>query len=326
MDNNISALNDNKNLNKQQIQLSLKTSKWKQIKNQKQLFFMSVPLLIYILIFSYAPIWGWLMAFQNYKPAKSFFDQKWVGLQNFEYLLKDEAFIRDFRNTLCMSLINLILSFVTAIMLALLLNELKNIFFKRVIQTISYLPHFLSWVIVCGIVSTCLSTEGGIVNEVLMAIGVIDSPVLWLNEGKYFWGIVGAANVWKELGWNTIIYIAAIASIDPALYEAAEIDGAGRFRKMWNVTLPGIKPTIVILLIMNIGRVMDAGFEIQYILGNGMISDWSETIDIYVLKYGIKQFNYSLATAAGIIRSVISIILLFLANFISKKLGEERLI
>ncbi len=325
MANNISALNDNKNPS-EQIQLSLKASKWKQLKNQKQLFFMSVPLLIYILIFSYAPIWGWLMAFQNYKPAKSFFNQKWVGLQNFEYLFKDEAFIRDFRNTLSMSVINLVLSFVTAIILALLLNEIKNIFFKRAIQTVSYLPHFLSWIIVCGIVSTTLSTEGGILNEVLIALGIVDSPVLWLSEGKYFWGIVGATNVWKELGWNTIIYIAAIAAIDPAQYEAADIDGAGRFNKMWNVTLPGIKPTIIILLIMNIGRVMDAGFEIQYILGNGLVSDWSETIDIYVLKYGIKQFNYSLATAAGIIRSVISIILLFAANFVAKKLGEERLI
>lgn len=325
MANNISALNDNKNPS-EQIQLSLKASKWKQLKNQKQLFFMSVPLLIYILIFSYAPIWGWLMAFQNYKPAKSFFSQKWVGLQNFEYLFKDEAFIRDFRNTLSMSVINLVLSFATAIILALLLNEIKNIFFKRAIQTVSYLPHFLSWIIVCGIVSTTLSTEGGILNEVLMALGIVDSPVLWLSEGKYFWGIVGATNVWKELGWNTIIYIAAIAAIDPAQYEAADIDGAGRFNKMWNVTLPGIKPTIIILLIMNIGRVMDAGFEIQYILGNGLVSDWSETIDIYVLKYGIKQFNYSLATAAGIIRSVISIILLFAANFVAKKLGEERLI
>ena len=325
MANNISALNDNKNPS-EQIQLSLKTSKWKQIKNQKQLMFMSVPLLIYILLFSYAPIWGWLMAFQNYKPAKSFFDQKWAGLQHFEYIFKDEAFIRAFRNTLCMSVINLVLSFLTAIMLALLLNEIKNIFFKRTIQTISYLPHFLSWIIVCGIVSTTLSTESGIINEVLLALGIVDSPVLWLSEGKYFWGIVGATNVWKELGWNTIIYIAAIAAIDPAQYEAADMDGAGRFRKMWNVTLPGIKPTIIILLIMNIGRVMDAGFEIQYILGNGLISDWSETIDIYVLKYGIKQFNYSLATAAGIIRSVISIILLFAANFVAKKLGEERLV
>lgn len=324
MANNMTALNDNKNPSKQ---ISLKTtSKWKLLKSQKQLVFMSVPLLIYILIFSYAPIWGWLMAFQNYKPAKSFFEQKWVGFEHFEFLLKDLNFLRDFRNTFSMSVINLVLSFVTAIILALLLNEIKNLFLKRTIQTISYLPHFLSWIIVTGIVSTCLSTEGGIVNEVLMAIGFIDSPVSWLSEGKYFWGIVGATNVWKEVGWNTIIYLGALASIDPALYEAAGMDGAGRYRKMWNVTLPGIKSTIIVLLIMNIGRVMDAGFEIQYILGNGLTMDWAETIDIYVLKYGMEQSNFSLATAAGMVRSVISIALLFIANFIAKRLGEERII
>ncbi len=323
MANNSTALSTNKN---QRKQIEVQTSKWKMLKNQKQLVFMSVPLLIYIIIFSYAPLWGWLMSFQNYKPAKTFFEQKWVGLQHFEFLFSDPNFLRDFRNTFAMSVINLVLSFATAILFALLLNEVKNIFFKRTIQTISYLPHFLSWIIVTGIAATCLSTEGGIINEVLMAIGIVDSPVLWLSEGKYFWGIVGATNVWKELGWNTIIYIAAIAAIDPALYEAAQMDGAGRFRKMWNVTLPGIKPTIIILLIMNIARVMDAGFEIQYILGNGLTIDWAETIDIYVLKYGLEQSNFSLATAAGMIRSVISIALLFIANFIAKKFGEERIV
>ncbi len=298
----------------------------KTISNQKQLIFMSVPLLIYVFIFSYLPIWGWTMAFQNFKPAKTFFEQKWVGLDNFKFLFKDQNFHRVFRNTLCMSLINIILGFITAIILALLLNEVKNIFFKRVFQTISYLPHFLSWVIVTGLVSMSLSSEGGIVNIVLMQFGIIDAPIQWLNEGKYFWGIVGLSNVWKELGWNTIIYLGAIAAIDPALYEAAEIDGAGRWRKMRHITLPGIKSTFIILLIMAIGRVTDAGFEIQYLLGNGLVSDFSDTIDIYVLKYGIRQFNFSFATAAGMFTSAINIIMLFTANFVAKKVGEERLI
>ncbi len=299
---------------------------WKTIRNQKQLIFMSVPILIYIIIFYYVPAWGWLMSLMNYKPAKSFFDQQWVGLHWFKYLFSDDTFIRDFRNTICMSLINLVLSYVTAIVLALLLNEIKNMFFKRVVQTISYLPHFLSWVIVTGIVQYCLSPDGGIVNVLLLKSGLIDTSIPWLSEGKYFWGIVGLTNVWKEVGWNTIIYLAAISSIDPALYEAADIDGAGRFKKMLYVTLPGIKSTFIVLLIMSIGHVMEAGFEMQYLLGNGLVSDWSETIDIYVLKYGIQQFNYSLATAAGIFRSVVSIVMLFLANFIAKRLGEERLV
>jgi putative aldouronate transport system permease protein len=323
MANNVTALADNKLQSKKMTGHKIT---WNTLVKQKQLIFMSVPMLIYVLIFSYVPIWGWLMAFQNYKPAKGFFEQKWVGLQNFKYLIKDDNFIRDFRNTISMSFINLILSYITAIVLALLLNEIKNVFFKRTVQTISYLPHFLSWVIVTGIVATCLSTEGGIVNIVLVKLGIINSPINWLSEGKYFWGIVGATNVWKELGWNTIIYLGAITAIDPALYEAAGLDGAGRFRKMWHVTLPGIKATFVVLLIMSIGHVMEAGFEIQYLLGKGPVLDWSETIDIYVIKYGINQFNYSLATAAGIFKSVIAIIMLFLANNVAKRLGEERLI
>jgi putative aldouronate transport system permease protein len=159
-----------------------------------------------------------------------------------------------------------------------------------------------------------------------MRLHLIDSPILWLSEGKYFWGIVGGTTVWKEVGWNTIIYLAAMASIDPALYEASDIDGANRYQKMWNITLPSIKPTIVILLIMQVGHILEAGFELQYLLGNGLVVDWSETIDIFVLKYGIAMGNYSLATAGGIFKTVVSITMLLLANWTSKRLGEERLL
>jgi putative aldouronate transport system permease protein len=299
---------------------------WRLIKNQNQLIWMSVPLMLYIILFAYVPVWGWTMAFQNYKPAKSFGEQEWVGLKQFRFLFTDDNFIRVLRNTLAMGLINLILGFVTAIVLALLLNEIKKVFWKRTVQTISYLPHFLSWIIVTGIVATSLSINDGIVNIVLMKLHLIKEPILWLSEGKYFWGIVGASHVWKEVGWNTIIYLAAIASIDPALYEAAEIDGANRYKKMMFVTLPGIKATIVILMIMSIGHVLEAGFEVQYLLGNGLVVDWAETIDIFVLKYGLAQGNYSLATAGGIFKTVVSVTLLLMANGISKRLGEERLL
>lgn len=298
---------------------------WKKIKKQKELVLMSIPFAIYIIIFAYVPIWGWTMAFQDYKIGRAFSEQKWVGFQHFTLLFGDERFLRVFRNTLAMSTINLILGFVTAIGLALLLNELKSQFFKRSIQTISYLPHFLSWVIAAGIVSTVLGSSG-IVNEILMTIGIIDDPILWLSKGEYFWGIIGVSNVWKEVGWNTIIYLAAMSAISPALYEAAEVDGANRFHKMFNITLPGIRPTIVILLILSIGRILEAGFEVQYLLGRGMTMDYAETIDLFVLNYGIKIGNYSLASAAGIFKSVISITLIFVANNISKRLGEERLI
>lgn len=298
---------------------------WSVIKSQRQLIFMSVPLLAYIILFAYVPVWGWTMAFQNYKPARSFGQQEWVGFKQFKFLFTDDSFLRVLRNTLGMSIINLVLGFVTAIALALLLNEIKNIFWKRTVQTISYLPHFLSWIIVTGIVATSLASDG-IINDVLMRLHLIKEPILWLSEGKYFWGVVGASHVWKEVGWNTIIYLAAMAAIDPSLYEAADIDGASRYRKMLHVTLPGIKPTIVILLIMSIGHILEAGFEVQYLLGNGLVVDWAETIDIFVLKYGIAQGNYSLATAGGIFKTVVSVTMLLLANWTAKRLGEERLL
>ncbi|MBW5445729.1 ABC transporter permease subunit [Cohnella sp. CFH 77786] len=300
---------------------------WNRMVRQRQLIFMSFPMLFYILLFAYAPIWGWLMAFQHFRPGFSILNQEWVGLDQFRFLFEDDAFLRVLRNTLGMSVISLVLGFVTAIGFAILLNEIKKSGIKRTIQTISYLPHFLSWVVVTGLVATSLSTEDGIVNIVLLKLHLIEEPILWLGEGKYFWGIVGASNVWKEVGWNAIIYLAAIASIDPSLYEAAEMDGASRYRKMLHITLPGIKPVIVILLILNIGWILNGGgFEIQYFLGNGQVSDWSETIDIFVLKYGLKIGNYSLGVAAGIFKTVVSIVLLFAANTIAKRLGEERLI
>lgn len=303
-----------------------KPSLLKRMSGQKQLLAMSLPVLAYILLFSYYPIWGWSMAFQDYTPVRNFVDQTWVGFKHFKFLFSDPVFLNVLRNTLAMSFINMVLGFVTSIVLALLLNEVRIKWFKRSIQTISYLPHFLSWIIVTGIVANVLSVDNGIINIVLIKFGFIDEPIMWLSIPEYFWGIVGASHVWKDLGWGTIIYLAAITSIDPSLYEAAEIDGANRYQKMWYITLPGIKSIIVILLIMNLGWILNAGFEVQYLLGNGVVVDWSQTIDIFVLKYGLQVGNYSLATAAGIFKTVVSIIMIASANTISKKLGEERLI
>lgn len=278
------------------------------------------------------PVTGWTMAFQNFKPSiRSMWDQEWVGFDNFVKLftgINGERFIRDIRNTLAQSFLTLVVSYIGSILLALLLNEVKNVGFKRVIQNITYMPHFLSWIIVAGLVSTALSfpSSGGIINIILMKLHIINEPVQFLSNPDYFWGIVAGSHLWKELGWNTIIYLAAMTAIDPALYEAADIDGANRYRKMWHVTLPSIKPTIVILLIMSIGWILEAGFEIQYFLGNGLVIEKSETIDIFVLKYGIQMGNYSLATVAGIFKTVVSIILIATANWISGKLGEEKLV
>lgn len=293
---------------------------------QRQLVFMSVPLVLYVVLFTYVPLWGWTMAFQDFKPAVAFADQTWVGLKWFEFLFTDETFLGVLRNTLAMSFINLVLGFTTAIGLALLLNEVKNRLFKRTVQTLSYLPHFLSWVIVSGLVASMLSTEGGAINDVLMAVGFIQEPILFLSDPTYFWWIVGFTNVWKDVGWNTIIYLAAISAIDPNLYEAADIDGCSRWQKMKHITLPSIRPTIVVLLILSIGQILNSGFELQYLLRNGLIQDYSDTIDIFVLTYGLNSGNYSLATAAGMFKSVVSIILIVAANAVSKRLGEERVL
>ena len=297
----------------------------KQLKSQKVLILLSIPFIIYVIIFCYVPLGGWLMAFQNYKPKNGLLHSEFVGLAKFEFLFSNDQFLKVIRNTLAMGVINLVLGTVTAILFAILLSEFRFNRGKKLVQTISYLPNFLSWVIVTGIVFDVLSTENGIVNEILVNLHIIDKPFNFLADPKWFWWIVGFANIWKETGWNSIIYLAAITSISPDLYEAASIDGAGRLAKIWHITLPGIKPTFFILLIMNMGNVLNAGFEVQYLLGNGLVQSVSQTIDIYVLKYGISQADYSLGTAAGIFKSVVSLILIVIANQLAKKMGEEHL-
>jgi len=308
------------------LAISNQRSFFSRLMSHRQMLYMSFPIILYIILFVYVPLWGWTMAFQNYRPQRSFFKQEWAGLDWFKFLFADKVFLKTIRNTIAMSVINTSLGFITAIGFALLLNEVKNILFKRTIQTISYLPHFLSWVIVTGLVSQMLTTDSGAVNSAFMALGIIKEPILWLAEPKYFWGIIGITYVWKEVGWNTIIYLAAIAGIDPNLYEAAEIDGCNRYQKMWRITLPCIKPTIIILLIMSVGHILDAGFELQYLLRNGLVMDVSDTIDVYVLIYGLSYSNYSLATAAGMFKNFVNITLIFVANGIAKRAGEERLI
>ena len=309
---------------KQKVKQTRTPITWKEIKRQKVLLFWAGVMMIYGVIFYYLPLAGWTMAFQNYKPKDGLLGSKFVGLAKFQFLFQDATFLRVIRNTFCMGVLNLVTSTIMAILFAILLNEIRATKSKKVIQTISYLPHFLSWIIVTGILHDALSSTG-IINELLMKAGIIDRAIDFFAHPKYFWWIVAFANCWKETGWNAIIYLAAITSIDPSLYEAAAIDGAGRWNKIKYVTLPGIKPTIVILLLMNVGNVLNAGFEIQYLLGNGLVQKFSQTIDIYVLKWGISQGDYAIGTAAGIFKSLVSIILIVLANQFAKHNGEEQL-
>lgn len=297
---------------------------WKEVKRQKSLLIIAFLVTVYGFIFYYWPLTGWIMAFQNFKPAKGILGSQFIGLNKFKFLFEDAAFIRVIRNTFCMGVLNLVTTTIMAILFAVLLNEIRSSIAKKTVQTISYLPHFLSWIVVTGILHDALSSTG-IINDLLMRAGIIDSAINFFAHPKYFWPIVAFANCWKETGWNAIIYLAAITAIDPSLYEAASIDGASRLQKIRYITLPGIKPTIMILLLMNIGNVLNAGFEVQYLLGNGLVQSVSQTIDIYVLNWGISQNDFSLGTAAGIFKSAVSIALIVICNQLAKHAGEERL-
>lgn len=311
---------------KKKERLTEQTTKitWKEVKRQKVLLIWAAVLVAYGTVFYYLPLIGWVMAFQDYKPKDGILHSTFIGLTKFKMLFSDANFIYVIRNTLAMGVLNLIATFSMAIIFAILLNELRPRNGKKLVQTISYLPHFLSWIIVTGILHDALSSSG-IINELLVNFNIIKQPINFFAHKQYFWPIVAFANVWKETGWNAIIYLAAITSIDPNLYEAASIDGAGRWAKIKHITLPGIKPTIMILLLINVGNVLNAGFEIQYLLGNGLIQRVSQTIDIYVLKWGISQGDYALGTAAGIFKSLVSIILIIIVNQIAKHNDEERL-
>lgn len=295
------------------------------LKEQKWLLLMSVPFVLWIFVFNYVPVWGWTMAFQNFRPGRAFADQEWVGLSHFAELFADERFYMVLRNTLGMSLLSLLVGYTVPIAFALLLNEMRGKVFKRSIQTIAYLPHFVSWVIVAGLVTKMLSVEG-IVNELLMLLHLTDEPIQFMAKEHWFWGVVTMSDMWKETGWNSIIFLAAIVGIDPELHEAATMDGAGRFRRMWHITLPGIRPTIMVMLILSIGWLTSIGFEKQYLLGNPIVSDYSEVLDLYVLNYGIKVGRYSYGTAIGIFNSVVSIVLLLISNGIFKRMTKESVI
>lgn len=298
---------------------------WKLLKKQRFLIFMSLPFVIWIIVFKYLPLVGWSMAFQDYKPGKSMFDQTWVGFKHFKVLFNEPQFYQSLQNTIAMSVLGLVFGTLCAISFALLLNEIKNVKFKKSVQTISYLPHFISWVVAASIITSILAPSG-IINELLMKFHIISTPINFMSDPSLFWGIVTTGDIWKEVGWNAIIYLAAITAIDPELYDAAKVDGAGRIRQIMSITLPSIKPTIIVLLIMSIGNLLNIGFEKQMLLGNPIVADKSLVIDKYALDYGIGMFRYSFGTAIGIFKSAISIILLFSANKLAKKAGEGSLV
>lgn len=304
-----------------------------RLKREKYLQIMALLGVAWMLVFNYAPMYGIIIAFKrNYRITDSIFSLKFLssgwassyGFQHFIAFFKDMDFANVMINTLGISLLKLAIGFPLPVIFALLLNELEYRSFKRVVQTISYLPHFLSWVILGGILTTWLSGTG-FINEILVKLGFIEEGIYFLTEPKYFWWIALISDVWKELGWSAIIYLAAISGIDPELYEAAEIDGAGRFRKMWSITLPCIAGTVGILFILAVGGLLNSNFDQIFILWNTLNQSRSTVLDIFVYNVGMKNMRFSYAAAIGFFKSIVAFILLFIANKVTRRLNDVSL-
>ncbi|MCR2804642.1 ABC transporter permease [Paenibacillus soyae] len=298
-------------------------NRWKYMKRDKYLYLLMLPGLFLIFLFKYVPMYGIVIAFKDYNILLGVFDSPWVGLDQFERLFRTPDFIQIFRNTFLISLYKLVFGFPAPIILALLLNELRNGFFKRFTQSVLYLPHFLSWVIFTGIIVAFLNPVDGVVNYVLSAAGM--KTVNFMIIPEYFRTLLVSTHIYKEMGWGTIIYLAAMSGVNPDLYEAARVDGANKFRQMWHVTLPSIRSVILILMILDLGSILEAGFMQVFLLYNPLVYDVGDIIDTYVYRVGIQSANYSLATAAGLFKSVISLALIYTANKIVQKSGQNGL-
>ncbi|GAA0382132.1 ABC transporter permease [Paenibacillus motobuensis] len=291
---------------------------------QLDLQLMVIPALILIFIFSYIPMYGIMIAFQDYKIGHSFSSSPWVGMKHFSYFFNSPEFGNVMRNTIVISLLKFLIGFPAPIFLALILNEVRKMAFKRVVQTITYLPHFMSWVILGGLVGSMLAVDGGSINMLLEKLNLIDKPITFLSLPEYFWGILVTTNVWKEIGFGSIVYLAAIAGVDPHTYEAASIDGASRFKQIYKITLPSIMPVISIFMILAIGSLLSAGFEdILILAADPALRDVSDVLDTYVVRVGIDNYRYSYATAVGVFKAVVSVGLLTMANFVARRSGNS---
>lgn len=294
------------------------------MKKYWQLYVMLLFPLLYLVIFKYTPMSYIQIAFKKYKINKSLLEMPWADNFGFEYFIdafSNPDFLDALRNTILLNLLDLVIGFSIPIIFALILNELVFKRFKRVVQTVAYMPHFLSWVIISGLALQMFAPTNGLVNQFINKMGMESVP--FLNEPVHWIFTYIFLGIWQSFGWNSIVYLAAIAGINPELYEAAEVDGAGRWRKIWHVTLPGIKSTIVILLIMNLGNILGSGFDRPFALQNNLVMDVAEVLSTFVYKNGILGLKFSLTTAIGFFQSIVCVFFLLLANWISRKMGER---
>ena len=300
-----------------------KSKLWEQLRSQFSLQVMVILGLIFLIIFSYVPMAGIIIAFKKYKLSSGlagFFTSQWVGLKWFKEFLNSPMAFVVIRNTLVLSVMKMVIVFPIPIIFALMLNEVRSDLFKRIVQTSSYLPHFISWIVVSGLCYTMFSTVNGMINQLLMNLGMIKAPLTILTSESAYWGLAIGTEIWKETGWNAIIFIAAIAGIEPVLYEAAEIDGATRLQRIWHITVPGIKGTIIIMFILSLGSLVNGNLDQALLMGNDLNRGTSEIINSYVLTLGLRQFRFDYAAAVGLMQSFVSVVLVFSSNAISRKL------
>ena len=293
----------------------------KNLIRNRWIYLMILPGLLYILIYKYIPMYGLIISFQDYKPYKGILGSEWVGFKHFERLFLSPDFWMILRNTLMLFALQLFIYFPFPILLALMLNEVRSVLFKRTVQTLIYLPHFMSWVVIVSISYVMLTLDGGIVNGLLESLGF--QKVNFLLSEEWFRPLYILQVIWREAGWGTIVFLAAIAAVDTQLYEAATMDGANRFRQMWHITLPAIRSVIVILLILKIGDILELGFEHVYLLLNSANRRVAEIFDTYVYVTGLQQGQLSYSTAVGFFKGFVGLILVIIANRLAKKYGEE---
>lgn len=291
------------------------------LRKYKFLYLMIFPGLLYFILFKYLPMGGMVIAFQDYQPYQGILGSPWVGFKHFIRLFTEPTFFMLLSNTLILFAMNIIFFFPLPIILALMLNEVRHRFFKNAIQTIIYIPHFMSWVIIVSITYVFLTVDGGVLNEVIAALG--GKKISFLTSPEWLRPMYIGQIIWKEVGWSTIIYLSAITVVDTQLYEAAEMDGAGRLRKIWHVTLPAIRPVIITLLILKIGSTLDLGFEHMYLLLNSLNREVAEIFDTYIYTAGLKNGQLSYSTTVGIFKGIVGLILVMLSNRLAKKMGED---
>lgn len=295
----------------------------KSVKKYRHYYFMLIPGILFAIFFLYIPIFFNFIAFKDYKIFLGPFGSPWCGVENFEKLFRTPDFFRILRNTFLLCFWKILIGFPIPVLLALLLNEVKSLVFKKTVQTIVYLPHFISWVIIAALASSLLSPADGAINLLLERIGV--SPIFFMGDSDYFRGVLVATDIWKEMGWSAIIYLAALSGVSSELYEAATVDGASKFQKMRFVTFPCILPTIIIMLLLRVGNILNSNFEQVFTMYNSSVYDVADIIDTYVYRVGIIQTQYGFSAAAGLFKSIISFVMVLMCNWMAGKAGQEKL-